>query len=183
MMLVENISSKIRLHHNLYSLPVFGEYWEELLHLSLLEIGKDSDWQPNRSHSIGKDIVNSEYGKISCKSGDYNLKNNTLTLNGSRTTKYKTIEEKLKFLSEKTDDTYFCLARNKKEWNSGIKNYYLFIFDSQLLDYDKQCWESFNSGWKCNAKNYNAKIIKSMSDQLWTTINTNNIIEPKIISI
>ena len=59
-------------------------------------------------------------------------KKKILRINGSRTTKYKTLEEKIKFLSENKDDVYYCLARNKKEWKDGLRKYYLFIFKSDI---------------------------------------------------
>ena len=68
------------------------------------------------------------------------------------------------------------LGRNKKEWDSGIKRYYLLIFNSDKIDYTNLDWkEIFNkdnevNGWSGKNSNlsYSAKISKSMSDQLWT---------------
>lgn len=186
---LKTITNRIISHHELYDLPVFGELWEEILHKSFIDIGEESEWEANRSHSIGKDIVHNNHGRISCKSGVLNIKKGTLKLNGSRTTKHETIKAKIDFLSEKQDDVYYCLSRNKSDWDKNIKKYYLFVFPSSLLDFQNQTWiETFSkkqtvSGWKCNSTKYNAQISKALSDQLWIDIDINCIDSPYIIEI
>ena len=181
--MVEIITQKITKHHELYSLPVLGEYWEELLHQAFVQSGQKSDWQPNRSHAIGKDIHHEEHGRISCKSGEYNIKKKILRINGSRTTKYKTLEEKIKFLSENKDDVYYCLARNKKEWKDGLRKYYLFIFKSDILNLGEQQWEETRGGWKCACEKYEANISRATSDQLWVSFNVGYLPEPVVITL
>lgn len=181
--LAEKITQKIKIHHSIYNLPIFGELWEEILHNSFIDLGQLSYWKPNRSHGVGKDITHEKYGKISCKSGIYHIKNNTLMISGSRTSKHKTLEDKLKFLSQDHEDHYFCLARNKKEWELGKKQYYFFQFDSMKIDYSKQNWIPTNNGWKFDNCDFSGKILASASGQVWTTINSSFIGEPIKISI
>jgi hypothetical protein len=180
---IDAIHKRIQAHHRLYDLPVFAEIWEEILHKSFIDINNESEWTPTRSHAIGKDIIHKDLGKISCKSGEYNFKKKTLTINGSRTTKYKTIEEKIAFISEHNDDKYFCLSRNKKEWLTGVKRYYLFVFDSATLDYSNNNWVVTNGGWKCTSNTFNAKIVKNMSDQLWVDLKVSYINKPYVIGV
>jgi hypothetical protein len=118
------------------------------------------------------------YGDISCKTGAKTyvkkLDSTFIKINGSRTTKHKTIEEKKKFFAIKKEDVYFCLARNKKEWEFGQKKYYLSIF--KTLNHAKLEWkETFgkngkSTGWSASSDEMKCKISKSMSDQLWTEV-------------
>lgn len=181
--LAEKISQKIKIHHKIYSLPVYGELWEEILHNSFIDLGHLSYWKPNRSHGTGKDITHEKFGKISCKSGIYHIKNKTVMISGSRTSKHKTLYDKLSFLSNDHDDHYFCLSRNKKEWEEGNKKYYFFTFSSNILDYKNKKWIPTNNGWKFEDKYISGKILNSASGQLWTTINVNLIGEPFIIKL
>lgn len=58
-------------------LPLIGESFEERLHKSFGDIGVFTTWKPNRSHTVGKDMVLKhfknirlgKYSKVSCKSG------------------------------------------------------------------------------------------------------------------
>ena len=192
MEVLDYIVDRIKKHHELYDLPVFGELWEEVLHKSFKDAGQKSDWKPNRSHAVGMDIVHEEHGRISCKSGTYEKrvkKSDTLKINGSRTTQYPTLEEKLEFLSESKDDVYYCLGKIGEEWKQGLKRYYLFVFKSDILDLSKQNWQPFKTkkgnagGWRCSNEKYSAEIRKTMSDQLWVTFNTDYLPEPYFIEV
>jgi hypothetical protein len=175
--LVEEIERRVRDHHKLYDLSVKGEYWEEILAKSIIVTGGQSDWLAERTHTIGKDQICSwgsyENKRISNKSGVYTISSNTLKINGSRSTTYSTLEDKIAYFSDKKEDFYFCLATStlKKDLN-----YYLFCFETNILDYKKADWqEHYNDkkelmGWKCTTPIYNAWIKRNMSDQLWTHI-------------
>lgn len=185
------IKQELLKHHQSYELPVISEYWENLFANAVRTVEGYSDWTPNRSHAVGKDQKCTIYGqtfRVSNKSGKYNQIKQTLQISGSRTGKYKTIEEKIKFLSDKQEDVYACLATNT---NKRITNeYYIFTFDTNLLNYSDAEWqpkydkEGNQNGWQCETDHYFATIRNSMSDQLWTTIKlqaTN--IEPEVIKI
>ena len=176
--LVEEITNRIKLHHELYSIPVADLMWEEILFKSLKKVGDNGATWDAGSHAIGADVTNSKYGDISCKTGAKTyvkkLDSTFIKINGSRTTKHKTIEEKKKFFAIKKEDVYFCLARNKKEWEFGQKKYYLSIF--KTLNHAKLEWkETFgkngkSTGWSASSDEMKCKISKSMSDQLWTEV-------------
>ena len=190
--LIEEIERRLTSHHDLYDSPCNGILWEEVLLKSLVATGdKSASWEGG-SHKIGADITKSKYGDISCKSGakNYIKKEDTtyLSISGSRTGKYETIEEKKVFLAIKHEDVYFCLARNDKEWKRGEKKYYFCIFKS--LDYTGLEWEeSFKrggktiSGWKASNERMKVKIIKKNSDQLWTELKEDYIDEEYRITI
>jgi len=170
--LVDKLSLRICKYHELFSLPLIGEQWEETLHRSFEDIGYSTTWVPNRSHKIGEDmsLKNISKTRISCKSGQL-VKNKTLDkncvkFNGSRTTSYKTLEEKIRHLSKSHDDYYFMLSKTKP-FNFRYK---LLVFNSSICKVDKLDWCLSKSGksWNGNGA-FIATIGKSMSDQLWTT--------------
>lgn len=177
--LIKEIRNRVKRHHKLYDLSVKGDYWEEILAKSIIAIGGTTDWKPERTHSIGRDQTCSwsEYKdkRISNKSGIYTISTNSLKISGSRSTTHKTLEEKIKYFSDKQEDLYFCLS------TSSIKkdpNYYLFYFDSSILDYQNANWEiqygqdNNPIGWKCETDTYKAWIKNDMSSQLWSHIKT-----------
>ena len=176
--LVPHIKERLQKHHALYSGQCKAEYWEENLCYALNQAGFGSDWTPDFNHKVGVDQMTDDGIRISNKGG--NVDKDMLTISGSRLTKHKTIEDKLDFLSDKKEDYVFCLATEKKDWDKGNKIYYFIVVDSNVLDYHKQEWSemfgqrgaSINklTGWQCFSEAYHAKITKSMSDQLWTTI-------------
>jgi len=189
--LIKEITRRIKLHHDLYLIPVADLMWEEILFQSLKVVGDDGAIWDAGSHKIGADITKSKYGDISCKTGakKYVKKYDTnfLKLNGSRTTKYKTIEEKKEFFAIKKEDVYFCLSRDHKEWEHGEKKYYLCIF--KTLDHARLEWTAtFGkkgkfTGWSASNDYMNCKISKSMSDQLWTELKESFIDEQYPITI
>lgn len=185
------IEHRIKEHHKLYDLPVIAEYWEEIFAKSIEDIEGYSDWRPDRSHSVGKDQICTIEGttfKISNKSGKYNPNNNTLQISGSRSGEYKTLKQKLKFFSDKQEDVYVCLATSTKK--NSQKEYYLFSFDTHILNYSEAEWQpkysqnGKQSGWFCKTDKYDAAIQQSLSGQIWTTINLEAAnIQPEVITI
>lgn len=178
--LIDGITKRIETHHTLYDTPVSGILWEEILFKSFLELKrcKPNAWSSG-SHRVGADIINvKKWGDISCKSGV--LANNRLKFSGSRTTQYKTIEEKVEFFSTKKEDNYFCLSRNPRDWEVGKKIYYFCFFPH--IEYGKLDWETNSGGWGAVNESMSCTINKSMSDQLWTDISIKNI-KFKIINL
>lgn len=176
--LIREIEKLIIVHHHSYETPIKGVLWEEIFAKAVIKSGGTSDWKPDDSHSVGKDQSCSwgafENTRISNKSGYYTISSGRLKISGSRTTSHTTLEEKIKHLSNKNEDLYLCLARSSLKKD---KNYYIFCFDTNLLDYHNQDWiENYDknnklSGWKCECPQYKAWVKKSLSDQLWTDIN------------
>lgn len=176
--LVPFIEDRLKKHHELYSGQCKAEYWEENLCYALKQAGFGSDWAPDFNHGVGVDQTTDSGIRISNKGG--NVEKDEVIISGSRLTKHKTIEDKLNFLSDKKEDYIFCLATDKNDWSRGRKVYYFIVVDSKKLDYHEQQWEENIgvrgaskdklTGWSCICENYSAKICKSMSDQLWTTV-------------
>ena len=134
--LINAIRRKLAAHHELYSMAPKAEYWEEILHKSLAEVGVSTDWVADSNHGSGKDmtVVESTYEwdnvgeRISCKTGQ--ISDGKLCISGSRLTRHKTLQEKIGFLSDKKEDSYVLLSKEK-----GCKdnNYKLIIFPSRLM--------------------------------------------------
>jgi hypothetical protein len=179
--LIPKLQEKIKLHHQLYRFPVKAELWEDIFDQCINT--ETSDWTGG-GHGVGADIVVesnhifSNGSRLQLKSGELNTKNGTLKWNGHRTTKHKSISEKVEFISFNHYDYYVMLSRDKSVWEMGEKIYNLFIFKSDIIDYKSLNWsEKFNkqgknSGWVgVGDGSFKAEINKSMSDQLWTTCN------------
>ena len=183
--MIEEIKQKLKQHHQLYRFPVKAELWEDIYD-QVINSGS-LGWNMG-GHDVGTDVVSKDGGiRYQNKAGKIDLKNGTITWSGHRTTKHKTINEKVNFISEKHCDKYVMLARNKDDWDSGIKKYYLLIFDSHLIDYSKLNWTEYTTkdtdnvaGWKGDSNEIpvSAKIIKTMSDQLWTEAKLDYLGEP-----
>lgn len=176
--LVPYIKDRLTKHHELYSAQCKAENWEENLCWALKQSGFGSDWKPDYNHGVGVDQKTDCGIRISNKGGS--IENDYVIISGSRLTKHKTIEEKIEFLSQGKEDYIFCLGTNKKEWDKEIKRYYFIVIDSEKLNYHEQEWrETYGqrgskkdkvNGWSCICEAFSAKITKSMSDQLWTTV-------------
>lgn len=165
-------------HHELYSSQCKAELWEELLAKALTSTNYGSDWKPDCNHKSGVDQTTNDGTRISNKSGQ--LKDDYITISGSRLTKHGTLEDKIKFLSDKKEDYILCLATDKNESFLLTKRYYFVVIDSSVLDYANHMWtETYGkrgvltnkvNGWKCQSKAFSAKINKNMSDQLWIEV-------------
>ena len=173
--LVPHITHGLSKHHELYTGKVKAEQWEEIFALALKAAGFGSDWKGDNNHRVGVDQTTDCGVRISNKSGSIK-KQNKINLSGSRLTKHKTLEEKLKFLSIKNEDYIVCLATDAS-WKKGHKKYYFIVIDSNNLNYPDMIWEDTLSkdkmrvtGHKGIGKGCEAIITKATSDQLWTTI-------------
>ena len=171
--LLPAITSRVKAYHTLFSLPLIAEQWEETLHRAFKDIGQSTTWKPDRSHAVGEDmrLEGIENSRISCKSGqfvnDRSLGKTCVKFNGSRSTSYPTLEEKLAHFCESHDDYYFLLAKDK----NFNKKYKLLVFESPICRVDQLTWTESSSGKSWNGMgNFKACIGKSMSAQLWTTL-------------
>ena len=116
-----SIEKNIKVFHSLLSQPITGTIWEELLAKSFTEIGYETTWKPDNSHKVGEDmrIISLENSRISCKSGviTYNRTHKLgecVQFSSSRTTSFKTLEEKLDHLSKRHYDYHFMLSKKDK---------------------------------------------------------------------
>ena len=166
-------------HHNLYESPCNSLQWEELCSKSLNKAGFGSDWRPNTNHKSLLDQTTDFGIRIGNKAGEI-LNMSDLKFSGSRLGSHSKLSDKLDFLSSLNTDYIFFLSRNPKEWPNKIKKYYFIVYDSCIFDYHLQSWnEDFYikgknkgkiKGWKCECDKYEAKIVESMSSQIWTTV-------------
>ncbi len=189
--LIEGLTSKLKIHHSVYRLPCTSEFLEELIANTFTENGLINDWQPNRSHSISVDMSLESGESFSVKSGVY--ANNTLTFSGSRLGKYQTLDAMISSVVDNSARYYVCLAKADQDWSSvpaenEVKTYYLFVFDSQTLIYDNGVWNKVET--KSGGYNYvmesigmSARINTSMSSQLWTSVNESLIGAPTKLEI
>lgn len=196
--MLEEITEKLHQHHRLYRYPVKAEYWEDIFD-QVINQGRVG-WIGG-SHASGADVVSVDGIRYQNKSGTINVKRkitdctinareNTIKWSGHRTTKHKTIDEKVDFISKRHCDKYAMLARNVDEWKRKLMKYYLFIFDSSLIDYKSLEWhetknkKGVTTGWKGTHKDleYYAQFTNT-SDQLWTTVNLSYLPLPEIITI
>jgi hypothetical protein len=189
--LIEGLTSKLKIHHSVYRLPCTSEFLEELIANTFTENGLINDWQPNRSHSISVDMSLESGESFSVKSGVY--ANNTLTFSGSRLGKYQTLDAMISSVVDNSAKYYVCLAKADQDWSSvpaenEKKVYYLFVFDSQTLIYDNALWNKVQT--KSGGYNYvmesigmSARINTSMSSQLWTSVNESLIGAPTKLEI
>ena len=189
--LIEGLTSKLKIHHSVYRLPCTSEFLEELIANTFTENGLINDWQPNRSHSVSVDMSLESGESFSVKSGVY--ANNTLTFSGSRLGKYQTLDAMISSVVDNSAKYYVCLAKADQDWSSvpaenEMKVYYLFVFDSQTLIYDSGVWNKVQT--KSGGYNYvmesigmSAKINTSMSSQLWTSVNESLIGAPMKLEI
>lgn len=189
--LIEGLTSKLKIHHSVYRLPCTSEFLEELIANTFTENGLINDWQPNRSHSISVDMSLESGESFSIKSGVY--ANNTLTFSGSRLGKYQTLDAMISSVVDNSAKYYVCLAKADQDWSSvpaenEMKVYYLFVFDAQTLIYDSGVWNKVQT--KSGGYNYvmesiglSARINTSMSSQLWTSVNESLIGAPTKLEI
>jgi hypothetical protein len=176
--LISAVQDQVNLHHSLYSAPCKAEYWEELCSKALINVKIGSDWKPDYNHRVGTDQITDCGLRVSNKTGT--IKGNELNFSGSRLTKHKTFREKLLFLTEKSEDYVFSLARVKGEWARGIRRYYFCVVDPAIFNFYEDLWgetygvkngrEGQLVGWFCETEKYSAEIKRGLADQLWTTV-------------
>ena len=171
--LVPRLTNRVKAYHTMFSLPLIAEQWEETLHRSFNDIGRNTTWTPDRRHAVGEDmrLDGIENSRISCKSGqfvnDRSLGKTCVKFNGSRSTSFPSLEEKIAHFSESHDDYYFLLAKDK----NFNKKYKLLVFESPICRVDQLTWTESSSGKAWNGTGtFKADIGKSMSAQLWTTL-------------
>ena len=186
--LVPYLEKLITNYHEVLLGQLKAEQWEEICAKALLMSGHGSDWTPDFNHRIGTDQITNQGIKISNKGGKINP-NGSLTISGSRLTRFNSLEEKIEFIHNKDEDYILCLASEKP----FIGVYQFIVINAAELDYRNAIWKEEIGlrgkntgevvGWSCVGEGYTAKISKSMSDQLWTDIQPNLFLSHHIIDI
>ena len=189
----ESLRKNLIKHHELYSLPCTSEFLEELISVSLSEIGLKNDWKPNRSHAVSTDMKIDDSKTISVKSGMYNVAKSVLTFSGSRLGKHGNVKSMVESVLENSADWYICVAKIDSDWklntgSSSKKIYYIFAFESESLPYGEVTWGTKNTKtggivYFADLNGFHAEIRPSMSHQLWTDVSTSRVGTPAKIEI
>lgn len=168
--LIDKIQNKINLHYQLYDFKIDNILWENILHRSFKELGYNSHWDTG-SHKQGTDIVCNET-KISCKGGSIHGKRvPKLKISSHRTTSYKTLTEKIDYISRPHEDVIWSLVQ------SSEKTYCLHLIEPP--NFKSYNWEETSGGWRASCPNniHKARIQRSMSDQLWIEFDYNYLLQ------
>lgn len=170
------IGEKIGQHAELYpKIPVQAMYFESIVSQTL-----GCPWVP-MNHNPNQDLETRIYDmmKPSLKSGFE--KNGFLTISSHRLTTHHTLEDKIEFLNSREYDSYLCLTHIKNE--NKIHKYKMIYFPKQVIDWNSIQWiDTYNKKGEHNGyfgtnldRSVRAKIIFSMSHQLWIDIDMNLI--------
>lgn len=154
--------------------PINADRWEEIIYKTLKQMNeKYNDLEEPKwilgSHAPGADVWIDKFS-ISAKSG--NIKNNTLVISSYRLTRFRTLDEMIRFIDNagKNFDIYLCCARIEK--SDGSRIYQIYVIDSSLFSAANLEWSETPSGWEGidNDREITVKIQKKMSNQLWMAI-------------
>tara|TARA_B110000438_G_scaffold163105_1_gene156142 strand:+ start:129 stop:725 length:597 start_codon:yes stop_codon:yes gene_type:complete len=174
--MIEKIIDNIKLYHKIFRFPLKAELWEDIFDQAI-NIEK-SRWEVG-SHTQGGDVRGPDGITYQNKSGQ--IKNGKIQWSGNRLTRHNGLEAKIDFISSHLYDKYAFLARDINDWKNEKKIYHFIVFDSSFIDYSFESlkWKETYAergalkgrcnGWKGKCSDYDAKIQKQMSDQLWTT--------------
>jgi hypothetical protein len=94
----------------------------------------------------------------------------------------------IKTINDTSADYYICVSKRDQDWSptptkSQTKYYYVFVFKSDLINYNA-VWDTKDSGvFFMGTEGLSAKIVPSMSHQLWTTVSENLIGHPVKLEI
>ena len=170
--LITVLQARICSYHEMFSLPLIAEQWEEVLHRSFRDLGINTTWNPNRSHKVGEDmrLQGIENSRISCKSGTIQSRRTQVKFNGGRSTSFSTLEGILNHFSGDHEDLYVLLSKKESSKKKPFDmKYQLLIFPSSLCKPNLLEWTETRGGWK-GTGNFQATITRKMSNQLWTTL-------------
>jgi hypothetical protein len=159
---LDEIQRRINMHHELYeNITINSVYWEQILYKALCVEYNTVEWDVG-SHKVGTDVV-CEGINISCKGGTISGKRvPRLKVSSHRTTRHKTLIEKLKYLKLPHEDVICSLAPH----NGG---YRLTIFHPPDVDLFE--WVDYPKKWRGTDDSGNIlDIVKSMSDQYWINL-------------
>lgn len=156
------------------SVPVRAESWEEVIYAVLLYMEYEVTWEPT-SHAKGVDLevkIGQETLKISAKGGK--ITDQKLSLSSYRLTRFGSLANMLGFLRDNAEeiDIYLICAREDKYRHV---RYNVFRVLPKVLvpavALQAENWVEDKQGWELKANvGFEARIVKSMSNQLWYSI-------------
>ncbi|MEM3504463.1 MAG: hypothetical protein QW134_09615 [Nitrososphaeria archaeon] len=174
----ELLKKLIEFKSGVTKIPIKDLGWEELIWATLLFMYGDEKvkWNPqshNKSVDIVAEIDQNKECKISAKAGKISTKKNKffLTISSYRLTSFNSLNDMLDFIKNQHNsfDYYLiCARQNKKE---QVKYIAYKIKSTRLAPewfLKSQNWQENNSGYELkNSFEFEAKIVKKMSNQLW----------------
>ncbi len=188
------LGKEIILYSFINQIPITSLAWEERVYNALIYSdvdNKDIIWIPG-SHKSGKDIdVYNKYA-FSCKS--MVAYRGIASLSSFRTTSFNTLEDKINFIDNKGKNFthYLIIART---YTKNYLKYIAYMIDANYILASKYEWEeTFGkkkknlgkfTGWQTTqyTDGIKLKIIRSMSDQFWIYMDTNNFYENENVKI
>lgn len=107
---------------------------------------------------------------VSHKTGVLDLKDNKIQFSGYRLGRFDTIEDRVKAIQKSSADLFIFIGGEKKAKASDP--YYLTILPGKSLNYGNPSdWSDNDKRQEYSNSSLKASINKSMSHQLWTTVN------------
>jgi len=162
----EYFEIEIKKFHSLFKKNhLKGELLEELIVNALIKSNVNCEWDCY-SHNSKYDIKINDV-EISIKSGKVNSKNK-LKISSFRTTKYKTLNDKIKFVNENKSDIMFSCTFKDNEYS-------IYVFDTSILSLNNRTWDKINKNYKTINNLVDIGIYHSMSDQVWYDIHLDNL--------
>lgn len=174
------LDKRILFWHSNFSFSLKAEMLEEML-VRIFEEDMNLKVLWNKaSHSPGMDIAIIDGDSYSVKSGKEAA--GKIKISSSRTTTYKTIEEKINFYKgvEETFSHYFFLS--KRESNTELV-YMPYIVPRDVITIDSISFGDNSSGWTGKTEGYSFDIKRSMSDQIWISVDKDYIKDYALRSI
>lgn len=139
-----------------------GELLEELISNALSDAGVDHEWECY-SHNSAYDIKIGDT-EVSVKTGSV-TKKGIMSISSFRTTKHKTINEKIIHVEKnKSDVMILCPFIDDA--------YHVYVIDTKVLSLTNRHWiEDAKGNFKSIDNVVDASFTKSMSGQLWYKVN------------
>lgn len=173
--LIKNVTYLIQVYSKYSAVPIEGLTWEFISYCAFRKTYGNCEWNVG-SHKEGSDIsvkINGKKINISVKTNRADGKK--ASISSYRTTRYKTLKEKIEFIKETNSsfNYYFLLLKNM---TSQVVTYDIFLIPSNVFScYDLNKWKEEEKTWIYEDDRFKAKITKSMSDQLWYYFNVDYI--------
>lgn len=180
---VSSIKEQVILWNNFSRFPLKGEMWEERLSNGFANAGEPNDWEPDGNHTPGIDMSldNSPFS-FSNKSGV--VKDGILTISSYRTTKFKTLQEKLDYHDSKKAKPFTHYAFIVRDSDDTTQT--CVFVEKDYINAKSLSWkENYgqrgkgkgeHNGWSGKSKKIEMKIQISMSGQFWYYLNWEELI-------
>jgi hypothetical protein len=179
----ENFKQELISYSGYSQFPLKGEMLEERISKALEDSRIAHLWEQG-SHNPGADIHLTALGlNWSVKSGQWSGKRAPkLSISSHRTTKYKTLQEKIEYFDGpgKNYTHYFILTRQETDTE---RHYRAYIIDASLISASSREWVTKASGWTSQKRDgVTIQIQKAMSDQFWIYVDKATIEDSSLVT-